>query len=88
MGVLIYKGMPMTLSFDCSSFGIRDIECYDEDSLKKLVKAYCKHANINYNDVQEVSYNYNKIDTSKKVKELGIASGSVILIKLKSTFDK
>ena len=82
MGVLIYKGMPMTLSFDCSSFGIRDIECYDEDSLKKLVKAYCKHANINYNDVQEVSYNYNK------VKELGIASGSVILIKLKSTFDK
>ena len=87
MGCFTNKGIPMTLSFDCSSGGVRDVKCYDTDLLSKLVKAYCGKTNIDYNSIQEVSYNYNKLDLSKHVNELGLESGCVILIKLKCVFD-
>ena len=87
MGCFSPKGNPIVLSFDCASCGIRDIRGYDTDRLIKLVRKYCKEENINYSDVQEVLYQYVKIDTSKTVMELGLQNKAVILIKLKSVFE-
>ena len=87
MGLNCYEESQMVLSFDCACFGQRDIRCHGSDRLSKLVKAYCKYSNINYSDVQEVCYNYNKIDTSKTVNDLGLQINSVIIIKLKSVLD-
>ena len=87
MGLNCYEESQMVLSFDCACFGQRDIRCHGSDRLSKLVKAYCKYSNINYSDVQEVLYQYVKIDTSKTVMELGLQNKAVILIKLKSVFE-
>ena len=87
MGCLSSQSSGMVLSFDCVSCGIIDMQCYDTDRLSKLVKKFCKEENINYFDVKEVLYKYNKIDTSQTVMELGLQNNSVLTIKLKSVFD-
>ena len=79
------KGEFIVLVFDCRSLGKFDIQCYDLDKLKKVIKDMCKISNISYDSISGVQYKYATLDQNATVRELGIPSGGVLLVLFKDS---
>ena len=79
------KGELMVLVFDCRSLGKFDIQCYDLDKLKKVIKDMCTRANISYDIISGIQYKYRTLDQNATVRELGIPSGGVLLVLYKDS---
>ena len=84
MGVCcVEEGEPTTLVFDCISFGKHEIEINDGLKLKNALGLLSKRINVSTSRMSEVYYDYNNLDKNKKIKELNLPPGSVLMVKFK-----
>ena len=84
MGVCAFdEGYPITLVFDCISLGIHEIKTKDGLRLKRILENLSKIIQIPTSKIGNVLYLYEALDKNKTIKELGLASGSVLIVKLK-----
>ena len=84
MGVCAYnEGNPITLVFDCISFGTHEIETKDLVRLKRVLKELSKIIKIPTSKIKNVLYQYQILDKRRTIKEMGLPSGAVLMVKLK-----
>ena len=84
MGLCAYnEGNPITLVFDCISFGTHEIETKDLVRLKRVLKELSKIIKIPTSKIKNVLYQYQILDKRRTIKEMGLPSGAVLMVKLK-----
>ena len=84
MGVCAYnEGAPITLVFDCISLGTHEIETKDLVRLKRVIEELSKIIKIPSSKIKNVLYQYQILDKHRTIKEMGLPSGAVLMVKLK-----
>ena len=78
------SGNPIVLVFDCVSLGTHEIQTTDGLKLKDVLKRLSKRINTSVSKIGDVKYNYSPLDKNRTISELGLKSGSVMLVNFKN----
>ena len=75
------SGNEVMLVLDCISYGKHEIQIRDGVKLKKIIQKLASRINVPVSKIREVLYNYSPLDKNRTISELGLKSGSVLLVK-------
>ena len=74
---------PIILIFDCISYGRQEIKTTKTLKLSQVKRELASRLGIPPEDIKEIKYMYEPLDQNRKIKELGLLSGCVLLVKFK-----
>ena len=82
MGSCGFEGDPIYLTFDCRSYGTHGINTKDGIQLRKVIEELSKRIRVPRRKISSVLYNYEALNTDRKIKDLKLPPGAVLLVKI------
>ena len=74
-------GNQVVLTFDCVALGTHEIQTSDSGRLNKVLDRLSKRIDTPVSKIREVCYNYTPLNRNCTISQLGLKSGSVLLVK-------